>query len=173
MPEVDAAQRLTEMYDTYGVRLYRYALVLVQRQRDAEDVVQNVFVRLAGRTDGDLREMRNVTAYLFQSVRNEAATCLRRRRRSRARETDLGAAEYLIGADGVPADGVPADDERRRRITHALGRLGPEQREVVALHAFEALTFAEIAALLGHSPHTVASRYRLGVAKLARWLREG
>lgn len=168
MGEADAEQHLGKNYDTYGIRLYRYALVLVQRQRDAEDVVQNVFVRLAGRTDGDLPEMRNVSAYLFQAVRNEAASCLRRRRRSRARETDLGAAEYLVGANGVPAD-----DGRRRRIAHALGRLGPEQREVVALHAFEGLTFAEIAALLGHSPHTVASRYRLGVAKLARWLREG
>ena len=156
-------RRLARTYDAYGGRLYRYALVLLQRPRDAEDAVQNVFVRLAA-GNGRLAQIGDPEAYLFRAIRNEAASCLRRRRRLASREVDIDDADGLVARSG------PADGDERRAVARALARLRPDQREVVGLHAFEGLTFAEIGALLGKSPHTVASRYRLAIARLASWL---
>jgi RNA polymerase sigma-70 factor, ECF subfamily len=154
---------LAELYDGHGAGLYRYALVLVGREKDAEDVVQNVFARLAAQ-DGHLAGIRDARAYLFRAVRNEAASWLRDR--LRRRETCLQTADYLVSA------GPKVSDDRRRRLGRALDRLPAEQREAVALHAFEGMTFAEVGGLLGESPNTVASRYRLAVARLTEWLRE-
>lgn len=154
---------LTKLYDAHGARLYRYALVLVGSQRDAEDVVQDVFVRLAAHDDLGL--IRDSQAYLFAAIRNEAATCLRRRQRRARHETDMDEADYLIRT----TEPAPVD-YRKRCIAEALRRLPSNQRVAIALHAFEGLTFAEAGALLGESPHTMASRYRLGVARLTDWL---
>lgn len=162
--DITATERLLAgLYDSLGACLYRYALALVGRDRDAEDVVQNVFVRLAGQ-GGAPAGLRDPRAYLFRAVRNEAWTCLRSRRRRR--EESLEAADHLVGLD--PAVG----DDRRRSLARALDRLPLEQREAVALHSFEGMTFAESGELLGESPNTVASRYRLAVARLADWLGE-
>lgn len=162
MEPAGVERTLTDLYDAHGARLYRYALVLLASRRDAEDAVQNVFVRLAGQ-NGQLARLREPLAYLVRSVRNEAISCLRRRRRISEQEP----AEDLVTA-AEPA----VDDDRRRRLQEGLKRLPSEQREAIALHAFEGLTFGEIGEFLGESPHTIASRYRLGVARLARWLRD-
>ena len=159
----ETKRRLAELYDGHGAGLYRYALVLVGREKDAEDVVHNVFARLAAQ-NGQLEGIRDARPYLFRAVRNEAASALRSR--LRRRETSLEAADYLVSA------GPMVSDERKRRLSRALDRLPAEQREAVALHAFEGLTFAEVGGLLGESPNTVASRYRLAVARLTEWLRE-
>lgn len=163
MEPADVERILACLYDAHGARLYRYALVLLASPRDAEDAVQNVFVRLASH-NGQLAQVRDPLAYLVRSVRNEAMTCLRRQRRFAKRETSA--------VDLVTAAEPPLEDDRRRSLRQALIRLPPQQREAVALHSFEGLTFAEIGAALNESPHTIASRYRLGVSRLARWLRD-
>jgi RNA polymerase sigma factor (sigma-70 family) len=81
-----AAQRpltddfLGELYEAYGTRLYRYAVLLLADRMTAEDVVQEAFVRLAtamrGRSDVEA-----TFAYLAAIGRNECYTALRKRRR--------------------------------------------------------------------------------------------
>ena len=76
--------------------------------------------------------------------------------------TDETFLEARTGADVAPAD--------RIALARALGRLPPEQREVVHLHAFEGWTFQEIADASEASINTVAARYRYALAKLRREL---
>jgi len=81
-------------------------------------------------------------------------------RRARARETflDGDAASWLEAPAGCEEMGLA--------VQTALQRLPEEQREVVVLHVWGALTFLEIAEALDTSPNTVASRYRYGLTKL-------
>ena len=58
------------------------------------------------------------------------------------------------------------DSPRSERLQQSLAALPLEQREVIALKIDAELTFAQIGAVLGVNPNTVASRYRLALEKL-------
>jgi RNA polymerase sigma-70 factor (ECF subfamily) len=166
---------LDDLYDQHGRSLYAYACVLARSPAEAEDIVQNTFVRLARHRDR-LAAARNLRGYLFSMLRNEAV-----RHRSRWHRWwygDLAAGIVRFSeesADGpaggdLPAlgGGVPGDEAAA--IQRAMGRLPPAQREVVYLKVWQEMTFAEIGELLGLSPNTAASQYRYGLAKLKGWL---
>ncbi|MEX0641647.1 MAG: sigma-70 family RNA polymerase sigma factor, partial [Pirellulales bacterium] len=125
---------------------------------DADDVVQETFVRLA-RSRKKLAKVENLTAYVFTVARHEAARIQKRR----SREIRALAAK--------PADeSQTAADEASELVTAALARLPIEQREIVELKAYAGLTLREIADVTGLPPGTVATRYRAALARLRDWL---
>lgn len=138
------------LYDAYAPALFRTACRLLGRAADAEDAVQDVFVAVA-RARTRLSAVTDLRAYLFAALRHAIGRRVRRERRIGPLPDDLAAIEP------PPVD---ADLER------ALAGLPPEQREVIALKIDGGLTFAEIAAVLGISANTAASRYRYALEKL-------
>jgi RNA polymerase sigma-70 factor (ECF subfamily) len=145
---------LADLYDRLGPGLYRYALMILADPVGAEDVVHDVFLALARRRREGIAAME---AYLKLAVRNGCYSLLRRRRTRPDAEADAARLE-AVGDEEDPAV--------RLALGAALGRLPPEQREVVHLKAFEGLTFQEIADLTGESINTVAGRYRYALDKL-------
>lgn len=155
------AGMIASAYRAHAAALYRYAVILTADAAAAEDAVQQVFVKLAGRRrfpwlvdSGGL--------YLRRAVRNECYRILNGRRRA------------PVGLDGspilAPADSGAADREEQAMIERALRRLPPEQREVIHMKIYEQLTFRQIAGQIGVSINTVAGRYRYGLEKLRRLL---
>jgi RNA polymerase sigma-70 factor (ECF subfamily) len=121
----------------------------------AEDAVHHVFAALAVRRRDDID---SIGGYLRQAVRNACYSTLRERVAKPHQSLDTTVPLEARGADADPAE--------RIALESALGRLPPEQREVVHLKVFEGLTFQEIADLASESVNTVASRYRYAVDKL-------
>ena len=160
----DAA--LDWIWDAYAGRLLAFAAALLCSHHDAEETLQNVFVKIA-RNRTRLAAARSLKAYLFTMVRNEAYTLARRRGR---REIPVDPNEFgLIPA--APAD-PPAPDEAEAAARH-LAALPEKQREIIVLKIFRELTFDEISASLGISLNTAASRYRYGLEKLKRRMNGG
>lgn len=160
------ARALDWIWDAYASRLLAFAAAILCSHHDAEETLQNVFVKIA-QNRARLAAARSLKAYLFTMVRNEAMTLVRRRGRI---EIAVDPAEFgLIPA--VPAD-PPAPEEAEAAARH-LAALPEKQREVVVLKIFEDLTFDEIAASLKISINTAASRYRYGLEKLKRRLNGG
>ncbi len=155
---------LAAVYDAHAESLYRYLLALVSSEHDAEDALQEVFVALARRPVGSIREMR---AYLLKAARHQAFQVLRRRRRHE-RETVM-ADVPLTNVDAC----LPEERAMALDLDRALRALPSEQREVVVLHITEDLTFREIGAVCGIPPNTASSRYRLAVARLRSLLEGG
>lgn len=145
---------IARTYDTFGGRLYHYLLGLLRSAADAEDAVQTVFVKLAGRQGDDIGDL---AGYLFTAARNEASRILDRRRRDRRPEPEEPPPMF---------DAPPGREEERDRLERALATLPADQREVVLLKIWEGLKFREIAAVLGIPQDTAASRYRYGMEKL-------
>lgn len=151
-------------FQHYGPKLLLCARQWTRSAADAEDVVQEAFVRF-WRHQRDLPG--EPMALLVTSVRRAAFDLARREGRRAARED--------FAAHG-PDDAVAGfqcsleDDERRVAIEDALRRIPAEQREVLTLKIWGELTFEQIASELQLSPNTVASRYRYALAALRQEL---
>jgi RNA polymerase sigma-70 factor (ECF subfamily) len=146
---------LEETYDVYAAAVYRQALAILGAPSDAEDALQEVFLKLVKRRGGEIRDLRS---YLLTAARHEAYTLLRRRKReSVGYEADVALSEE----PGRSRSFLEAEIAR-----NALLRLPPEQREVVNLKVYEQMTFQEIARIVKASANTVASRYRYAMKKL-------
>lgn len=149
---------LGAVYDRYAPALYRLLNAMLASSADAEDALQEVFVKLATARNAQIQDLR---AYLFTMARHQALGMLRRRKR----ETPLDEAAWENVADEADAESS--------NWTALLVRLPVEQREVIALKIWEQMTFAEIAEVVKTSPNTVMSRYRYGIEKLRGWAEAG
>jgi RNA polymerase sigma-70 factor (ECF subfamily) len=155
-----------ELYDACADRVHHYLVVRLGSREDADDALQETFVRLAAASD-KLARVENLTAYVFTVARNESARLLADKSRERRRRAPGPmAAELFCEALG---DDLQAR-EAAAALTSALLKLSVEQREIVELKTFAGLTLREIAELTGIPPGTVATRYRTAIARLRGWL---
>ena len=152
----------TNWFQLYGPKLLLCARQWTRSLADAEDVVQEAFVRFWRHQRGLPGEP---MALLVTSVRRAAFDRARREGRRAARE-ERAMAEAPTAFFETPFDG----DERRIAIEEALQRIPPEQREVLVLKIWGELTFGQIATELELSPNTAASRYRYALAALRQEL---
>ena len=159
MAPTDPAE-LCRWYDAYGPALVLYARQLLA-PASAEDVVQDVFVRLMAQR----RCPDHVRAWLFRSVRNAAIS--RIRSRSRRRRLDRQRAAQRPEAFEVrPDELIDA-----RAAQNVLESLPGDLREVVVLRIWADMTLTEISEILGGSPATVLRRYRAGLAAIRKGMK--
>jgi RNA polymerase sigma-70 factor (ECF subfamily) len=157
---------LEQLYESHGQALFAFVLNLTRDESDARDIIQELFRRLAARSD-PLQGIRHERAYLLRLAHNLTIDLIRRRN-ARTRSADA------LRDEPVEVFAPSEDpDERafRSELAQALQELPPDQRAVVHLKLWEELTFEEIAETLGISPNTAASRYRYGLDKLRVRLR--
>jgi RNA polymerase sigma-70 factor (ECF subfamily) len=154
-----------DWFEAHGPRMLLCARQWTRSLADAEDVVQEAFVRY-------WRHQRslpgNRQALIVTSIRRAAIDLARRESRRARREEKSG-----IGLDDgtdVFEPAVGDDHDRRREIESALRRLPVEQREVLVLKIWNELTFEQIAETLGIPLNTAASRYRYALAALRKEL---
>jgi RNA polymerase sigma-70 factor (ECF subfamily) len=156
--EAGATVALGELFAAYGDQVFRSALRLTGSRADAEDVTQDVFVRLAGAVRGFTGGAASFPAWIRRVAVRQALMHMRTSRRRR--EVDVDAVAALL----APQDRVV----ERLTIGAALARLSVEHRTVFLLKEVEGYDHAEIAELLGISPGN--SEVRLHRAR--RQLRE-
>ncbi len=156
-------EAFVELYDLLGDRLQRYLSARLGRT-DAQDVLQEVFVRLV-RYHRQLGKSRNLTAYVFLTARNESNRWVRKRQNEST--TQLDASQSRISNTTTP---IENQIEKQELATMLLNRLSSESREIVQLKIYSQLTFAEIATILQLPDATVATKYRRTVAKMQSWL---
>lgn len=151
-------EALSALYDEYAAQLYAYGRALGAAPSLAEDVIQEVFVKLAGRLSLGGR-VANPRAYLFTAARNEFYRWSTRLLR-RSEVIASGSKGFLQSvAPGASPEEVTAVEE-------ALVALPRRQREVVMMKIYGGLTFREIAVATGTSINTAAGRYRGGMKRL-------
>jgi RNA polymerase sigma-70 factor (ECF subfamily) len=160
MEDIPNDESWKDWFERYGPKLLLCARYWTRSLADAEDVVQEAFVRF-------WRHQRQLggapQALLFTSVRRAAIDLARRNARRGAREERAeGGQEWTEPVFETLLEG----DDRRQAIEAALRRLPAEQREVLTLKIWGELTFGQIADQLGISPNTAASRYRYALGAL-------
>jgi RNA polymerase sigma-70 factor, ECF subfamily len=147
--------------------LYSYALVLTRNHAEAEDLVQETYVR-AIPAIGRLRPDSNIKAWLFTILRNIWFNQLRKRRSDpQMVQPDMegGALDNLVNP-GKNSYEIYAGKLEARRVRTAVEQLPLDFREVILLREFEELSYQEIANLLNCPPGTVMSRLARARSKL-------
>jgi RNA polymerase sigma-70 factor, ECF subfamily len=138
--------------------LVLFARQFVRTGADAEDIVQDAFVRF-WRKDHSIENR----ALLFATVRSVALDLLRRDSRRARRE-----ASAALEVEQSTAPQFDFDDGSQQELAAAVDRLPVEQREVLVMKIWNELTFAEIGQALAISQNTAASRYRYALAALKK-----
>jgi RNA polymerase sigma-70 factor (sigma-E family) len=158
---------LTELFRQHHVELVRLAALLVRSREAAEDIVQDVFVRIHTRRAGP-PDTAGALAYLRQAVINGCRSWLRRQSAARR----LGPVDRTAADAHESAEQSAIMAENRRRLQAELSALPVRRREVLVLRYYLGLSEAEIARTLGISQGTVKSTAARGIASLARALGE-
>lgn len=148
------------LYDRLAPRLFATARTMLASTPEAEDVVHDLFVELA-RMRQRLAAVADLDGYLFTMLRHAVGRKSKRRSLARRSLDRLGRERLATGGFATSPAGSPDD-----ALAAAVSSLPAPQREVVALKIDGGLTFAEIAAVLGVSVNTAASRYRYALEKL-------
>jgi RNA polymerase sigma-70 factor (ECF subfamily) len=149
--------------DEHGPALVLLARQWVPTQADAEDVVQEAFVRCWRSRE----RIDTPAAYLYACVRSCALDWQRGHNRRQRRESIVARSEV------EPFFTARIEqDERRFAIEAALASLPKEQVEVLVMKIWGGLTLGQIATALETSVNTIASRYRYALAKMREQLVE-
>ncbi len=152
--DVDAA--ITALVHEYSQTLYRVAFSVVRNAAEAEDMVQETFLRVL-RHRNRLPEIRDARVWLVRITWN---LVLDRKRRSKTRpeNEDIADLVRILPANGMSADTALIAAQRHARVLGMIDELPRKEREVLLLSAIEELSSTEIATVLKTTESTVRSR---------------
>ena len=147
---------LAALVTDYSTTLYRVAFSVLRNPADAEDAVQEAFLRVLRHRDS-LAEVRDRRVWLIRIVWN---IVLDRKRRAKTRpETDdVAELARVLPSNGLSAEQIAAAAQHHAHVLGCVEQLPAKEREVLMLSAFEELTSVEIATVLGITESSVRSR---------------
>lgn len=160
------------LVDLYSTRLYGYFYRLTASRHDAEDLLQELFVRLV-RTIDQYEHNDRFDGWVFRIAANLARDRIRRVKRSAVlRGRGSQGADEADPLDELPDVAIDRPDdslqrsEQLDRLQEAMQELPEPEREVILLRHFSQMPFREIAATMGTPLGTALARAHRGLARL-------
>jgi len=158
------------LVDLYGARLFGFLFRMAGRREDAEDLLQEVFLRLV-RMIATYQDDGRFEPWLFRIAANLVRDRIRRLRRrpgDRPGGSDAGEEDRTgeLPAGAAPPDATLEQGEARDRLAAALRQLPEPEREVILLRHFSQMSFREIADATGTPLGTALARGHRGLARL-------
>lgn len=155
-----------ELFHLYKDKLYTFILQLGGNPTLAEDVVQEVFLKL-WRDREALSAVDNFNAYLFRMAQNHAINVLRRQSRENLILADL----QRLSIQKSQAGEALSAKEVQHLLQQAVNNLPPQQRRVFELSRNEEMKYEEIAGQLGISPATVRNHMVQALKAIREFIR--
>jgi RNA polymerase sigma-70 factor (ECF subfamily) len=151
-------------YDRYASRIYGLGLVLLGNKTDAEDLVQDTFLKVWRRGSLFDPQRGSLDAWILLNARSLAIDLLRRRT---LEATSLSSGRWALDVSDEPSPESYAEHrDQMRRARTAMDRLPHGQRSAVELSYLGQRSSTQVAELQGIPPGTVKSRIRAGIATL-------
>lgn len=158
-----SGKEFTQAYLPLRDRMYRVALYILESEQDAEDAVQDLYIKLWNCSD-ILDNVRNPEAYCITMIRN---LCLDRLRR---KENKLvGAMDRDIADDRETADSIIRKEELGR-VLKAMESLSEKQRKVLKMRVFDEMSYNDISNETGMSHLTIRVMISQARKKIRRML---
>jgi RNA polymerase sigma factor (sigma-70 family) len=147
---MDDAQ-LADLYTRYGYLVHRRCLQLLGRREDADDALQETFLRVK-RLGASPDEAGSTLAWLYAVARRVSFDLMERRRRAPVADEEQLASLELRG------QGDAGDADRRALVGAALRQLDGKTRTIGVLHYLDGYTQDEVAARTGYSRRTIGKK---------------
>ena len=136
---------IKEIWLPLSDRFYRVAYHILESQEDAEDAVQELYLRLI-KTPGKLTDIQDPAAFGITILRNICIDTIRRREKRKSEELH----EYMV-ADVSSPDKAAAEKDKLRILIHEIDKLPQKQSMVLKMRTLEGLEYDEIAKRTGLS----------------------
>lgn len=162
----DAAFR--ELVVSYQERLYWHIRRIVLTHDDADDVLQETFIKVFRNIDG-FRGNSKLYSWMYRIATNEALTFLKKHTHMQGMDQE-GVHEHLI--ENLVADPYFDGDQAELQLQKALAALPEKQRLVFNMKYFQALKYDEISEILETSVGALKASYHLAVKKVRNHLKE-
>lgn len=154
-------QAFRQIYEKYKDELLTIAKSLLNDDKEAEDVLHEVFIFFANKAS---------KFRLYGNLRNHFISCVVSHIRDRYRKEMYKVVEVdrskQAETDSQRMEEPVAENERTHRLIESLAEIPLQQREVIVLHLQGCLKFREIAEMQDISVNTVRARYNYGLDKL-------
>ena len=155
-----------QMVDIYSEQLYWQIRRLVFVHEDADDILQNVFLK-AWKNIDTFRNDSKLSTWLYRIALNESVDFIRKKKN----ETSLPAVEESL-AQKLMADEYFDGDEIQATLQEAIASLPDKQRIVFTMKYFEEMKYEDMSALLGTSVGALKASYHLAVKKIEQFFNE-
>lgn len=153
--------------DTYKQRLYWHIRRIVLNHDDADDVLQNTFIKVFRNIEG-FNNTSKLYTWMYRIATNEALTFLR----STSKKLGLSDGELQDKMiENLQADVYFEGDEIQLQLQKAIATLPEKQKLVFQMKYFEALKYTEISEILETSVGGLKASYHLAVKKLETYLK--
>lgn len=162
------SRRFDALVRPHTLALYQFSYRLLQNQPDAEDLVQDVLVKLYPRTN-EMAKVRDLRPWLLRVVYRQFVDTLRKRQRNVTTVSDDDTVEIVDPGPGPEQRHSAAETSDRVHV--ALGRLSQNQRLLVSLHLIDGYTLEEVAQVLDVPLGTLKSRLHRTRVQLKKLLR--
>lgn len=150
------------LMEKYQERLYWHIRQLVYEHEDANDVIQNCFLKVYRNIHNFERKSKLYT-WLYRIATNEALTFLKKKQRRSAASIDEPEGQW---AQNLRADAYFDGDEAQVRLQRAMAALPEKQRLVFNMRYFEELSYKDMSAILDTSVGALKASYHHAVKKI-------
>jgi RNA polymerase sigma-70 factor (ECF subfamily) len=171
-------EAFAELVRRYSGPIYNFSVRHLRQAPLAEDVTQEVFLRLVQKA-AEFKHEARFSTWLYTIARNLCIDHLRKLKHRRHASLDNSGSDEAPLAERLAAGGIDADTERSavsievlHAIETAVDALPEEQREVFLLREIANMPFKEIATATGVGENTVKSRMRYALDRLQQALAE-
>ncbi|GIV34740.1 MAG: DNA-directed RNA polymerase sigma-70 factor [Chitinophagales bacterium] len=152
----------------YQQRLYWVIRRMVIVHEDADDVLQNVFIKVWNNLDR-FQEQSQLYTWLYRIAINETLTFLKRRKRKAAISLDD---EESFVVQQLKADVYFNSSEMQEKLQRAIASLPPKQKAVFVMRYYDELSYEQMSEMLGTSVGALKASYHHALKKIESFLTE-
>lgn len=158
-----ASAAFDNLMSAYGEPVYWQIRKLVVRHEDADDILQNVFLK-AWNNLQNFRGDAKLSTWLFKIAINESINFLNKERTRSQLNVEEGDDSYLL--NNIEADEYFDGDELQAELLKAVAKLPEKQRIVFNMRYFDEMKYEEISEILGTSVGALKASYHHAVKKI-------
>ncbi len=155
------------LVNTYKQRLYWHIRRIVLNHDDADDVLQNTFIKVFRNIDG-FKEESQLFSWMYRIATNESLSFLKQKAKKQG-ISDEKLQDKMLG--NLQADVYFEGNEIQLKLQNAIATLPEKQKLVFNMKYYDALKYEEIAAILDTSVGGLKASYHIAVKKIEAYLK--
>lgn len=150
----------------YSEKLYWYIRRMVNNHEDANDILQNTFIKVWTKSD-QFRNESKISTWLYKIAINETLDYLRREKRA---ADGMSLEDAISLANSLQADSLFDGDEVQARFQAAIATLPPVQKNIFTMKYFDEMKYSDMSKILGTSEGALKASFHLAVKKISAFL---